>query len=256
MVELKKLKHFDSEKMSNLVSSVLSRHGQPDSFAYRIILADGSMHVKTEVEARCMVRGDIAIESYNPHLPIENERAEPVCINTGPRQGDVLLVRIDGCRAACKVLEVGQKRGRPLYTVEYDDGMLVQDHLVVPWNYLSTAPVPPDAPAEYDAAAVASHSSSVAPPMSEKAAGKRRAVVLRRAGVLRRVMDVIAEAAESMQTPPQVETAAPNGDVLDEATAANNKVKADLEDSNRKHSEARELRDEREYGELLDSIIL
>ena len=243
-MELKKLKHFDSEKMSNLVSSVLSRHGQPDSFVYRIILADGSMHVKTEVEARCMVRGDIAIESYNPHLPIENERAEPVCINAGPRQGDVLLVRIDGCRAACKVLEVGQRRGRPLYTVEYDDGMLVQDHLVVPWNYLSTAPAPPDAPAEYDAAAAASHSSSVAPPMSEKAKGKRRAI------------DVIAEAAESMQTPPQVETAAPNGDILDEATAANNKVKADLEDSNRKHSEARELRDEREYGELLDSIIL
>ena len=116
--------------MSDLVSSVLSRHGQPDSLGYRIILADGSMHVKKEVEVRCMVRGDIAIESYDPHLPIENERDEPVCINAGPRQGDVLLVRIDGCRAACKVLEVGQKRGRPLYTVEYDDGMLVQDHLV------------------------------------------------------------------------------------------------------------------------------
>ena len=92
--------------MSNLVSSILSRHGQPDNLVYRIILADGSMHVKTEVEVRCMVRGDIAIESYNPHLPIENERAEPVCINAGPRQGDVLLVRIEGCRAACKVLEV------------------------------------------------------------------------------------------------------------------------------------------------------
>ena len=132
IVELKKLKHLNPKKMSNTVSSIISRHGQPDSLGYRIMLADGSMHVKTEVEVRCMVRGDIAIESYDPHLPIQNERAEPVCMNAGPRQGDVLLVRIDDCRAACKVLEVGNKRGRPLYTVEYDDGMLVQDHLVVP----------------------------------------------------------------------------------------------------------------------------
>ena len=63
--------------------------------------------------------------------------------------------------------------------------------------------------------------------MSEKAKGKRRAI------------DVIAEAAESMQTPPQVETAAPDGDVLDEATAAYNKVEADSGDFHRKHSEAR-----------------
>jgi hypothetical protein len=26
-----------------------------------------------------------------------------------------------------------------MYLVKYDDGMLVQDHLVVPWSYLSTA---------------------------------------------------------------------------------------------------------------------
>ena len=230
--------------MSNTVSCVLSRHGQPGSLGYRVILADGTMHLKTEAEMRCMVRGDSAIEVYDPHLPIENERDEPLPMDVGPREGDVLLLRIDGCRAACKVLEVGQKRGRPLYTVEYDDGMPVQDHLVVPWNYLSTAPAPPVAPAEYDAAAAAaSHSSSAAPPMSEKAKGKRRAI------------DVIAEAAESMQTPLPVETAAPDGCVLD-ATAANNKVEADLEDFDRKHSEARELRNEREYGELLDSIIL
>ena len=234
--------------MSNLVSSVLSHHGQPDSLVYRIILADGSMHVKTDVEVRCMVRGDVAIESYDPHLPMENERAEPVCINAGPRQGDVLLVRIDGCRAACKVLEVGHKRGRPLYTVKYDDGMLVQDHLVVPWNYLSTAPPAlPDAPANDDAvtaeaeraaARAVSHSSSVAPPMSEKAKGKRRAI------------DVMAEAAESMQTSPPVETAAPS------PPATTPSPEKAVEDSHRRHWEARELRNEREYGELLDSIIL
>ena len=239
-MELKKLKHLNPKKMSNTVSSILSRHGQPDSLGYRIILADGSMHVKTEVEVRCMVRGDIAIESYDPHLPIQNERAEPVCMNAGPRQGDVLLVRIDDCRAACKVLEVGNKRGRPLYTVEYDDGMLVQDHLVVPWCYLSTAPPAlPDAPANDDAAARAvSHSSSVAPPLSEKAKGKRR------------MIDVMAEAAESMQTPPPVETAAPSP--LPTTPPPENPV----EDPARKRWEDRELRNEQEYGELLDSIIL
>ena len=59
-----------------------------------------------------------------------------------------------------------------------------------------------------------------------------------------------------MQLPPPVTTAAPDGAVLDEATAANNEVEANLEGFNRKHWEARELRNEREYGELLDSIIL
>ena len=183
-----------------------------------------------------MVRGDIAIEVYDPHLPIENERDEPASMNVGPRAGDVLLVRIDGCRAACEVLEVGSKRGRPLYTVKYDDGMLVQDHLVVPWCYLSTAPAPPDAPADDGAA---SHSSSVAPPMSDKARGKRR------------MIDVIAEAAESMQTPSPVETAA-----APTPPPAISPPDDPVEDPARKRWEIRELRNEQEYGELLDSIIL
>ena len=137
-----------------------------------------------------MVRGDLAIECHDPHRAIENERKEPSCMEVGPRQGDVLLVRTDGSRAACKVLEVGNKRGRPLYTVEYDDGMLVQDHLVVPWSYLSTAP-----PAQSDPPTdgSASDADTVAPPMSAKAKGKRR------------MIDVMAEAAETMQTPPPAE---------------------------------------------------
>ena len=217
--------------MSNTVSCVLSRHGQPGSLGYRVILADGTMHLKTEAEMRCMVRGDSAIEVYDPHLPIENERDEPLPMDVGPREGDVLLLRIDSCRAACKVLEVGNKRGRPLYTVKYDDGMLVQDHLVVPWCYLSTAaPALPDTPANDDAA---SHSSAVAQPISDKGKGKRR------------MIDVMAEAAETIETAsspsPQPTTPPPGNPV---------------EDSARERWEARELRNEQEYGELLDSIIL
>eukprot|EP00966_Prymnesium_polylepis_P116125 2684284-Prymnesium_polylepis.1 len=128
--------------MSNTVSSVLSRHGSPDSLGYRVILADGDVVVKTSAELRCMVNGDVVIEQYDhdPYRPLDNERNEPLSVKEGPRKGDVLLVRIDHHRAACKVLEVGTRKGRALYTVKYDDGMLVQDHLVVPWCYLSTAP--------------------------------------------------------------------------------------------------------------------
>lgn len=223
--------------MSNTVSCVLSRHGHPGSLGYRVILADGTMHLKTDSELRCMVRGDIAIEVYDPHLPIESERDEPASMDVGPREGDVLLVRIDGCRAACQVLEVGIKRGRPLYTVKYDDGMLVQDHLVVPWCYLSTAPppAPQDAPATDDAA---SHES--APPMSEKGRGKRR------------MIDVMAEAAESMETPSPVETAA----APPPPPAISPPPDDPVADPARKRWEARELRNEQEYGELLDTIVL
>ena len=107
---------------------------------------------------------------------------------------------------------------------------------MVPWNYLSTAPPVPDAPANDDAAAMAI--SSVAPPMSEKAKGKRRAI------------DVMAEAAERMQTPSPVETAAPS------PPATTPQPENAVEDFHRKHREARQLRNEREYGEMLDSIIL
>lgn len=234
--------------MSNTVSCVLSRHGHPGSLGYRVILADGTMHLKTESEVRCMVRGDIAIEAYDPHLPIESARDEPASMDVGPREGDVLLVRIDGCRAACQVLEVGIKRSRPLYTVKYDDGMLVQDHLVVPWCYLSTAPPPapappapaPAPPAPADATASDDAASQVAPPMSAKARGKRR------------MIDVMAEAAESMETPSPVETAA----APPPPPAISPPPDDPVADPARKRWEARELRNEQEYGELLDTIVL
>ena len=64
------------------------------------------------------------------------------------------------------------------------------------------------------------------------------------------MIDVMAEAAESMQTPPPVETAAPSP--LPTTPPPENPV----EDPARKRWEDRELRNEQEYGELLDSIIL
>jgi hypothetical protein len=206
-----------------------------------VILSNGKMHVKTESELRCMVCGDLAIEGYDPYGPIDHERDEPLSVDVGPRQGDVLLLRIDGCRAACEVLEVGSRKGRPLYIVKYDDGMLVQDHLVVPWGYLSTAPPAPRTfPTDAAANGAASHSSAVAPPMSANARGKRRAI------------DVMAEAAESMQAPSPVETATAPSPPPTTPPPPDNPV----EDHARKSWEIRELRNEQEYGELLDSIIL
>jgi hypothetical protein len=92
------------------------------------------------------------------------------------------------------------------------------------------------APPNDDAASL---SSSVAPPISEKARGKRR------------MINVMAEVAESMQTPPPVETAAAPSPPPTTPPPEN-----PFEDPARKRWEARELRNEQEYGELLDSILL
>eukprot|EP00966_Prymnesium_polylepis_P262406 6061537-Prymnesium_polylepis.1 len=199
------------------------------------------MVVKTATEVRCMVSGDVAMERYDSYCPLEYERTEPLSAKDGPLKGDVLLVRIGHCRAACEVLEVGGKKGRPLYTLKYDDDMLVQDHLVVPWCYLSTALQPDEAASDgaSNAAANVADSDTAAAPMSEKAKGKRRAI------------DVMAEAAEAMTLPSPDETAAPS------PPPPTTPAPADPEEYRvRKRWERRELRQEQEYGELLDSIIL
>lgn len=152
-----------------------------------------------------------------------------------------VLVHIDHCRAACEVLEIGAKKGRRLYTVKYDDGMLVQDHLVVPWCYLSTALQPDEAASvgASNAPASVADSNAAAAPMSEKAKGKQRAI------------DVMAEAAQAMMLPSPVESAAPSP-----PPQTTPQPEDPEQDRARRRSMSRELRQEQEYGELLDSIIL
>ena len=110
---------------------------------YRLLLLNGTMIVKPKPTVRAMINGDLAIEHFDPHTPIDDARGEPTSVQSGPGKGDVLLVTIDGCLAACVVIDVvADKNGRPLYTTRYDDGMLVQDYLFVPWAYLSVALMP------------------------------------------------------------------------------------------------------------------
>lgn len=231
--------------MSNTVSHLLSCHGSRGSldFGYRLILADGQMVVKTEAEVRCMVGGDLAIEQYDPFCPLEHECDEPLSTACGPRKGDILLLRIEQCRSACEVLQVRTNhKGRPLYTVKYDDGMLVEDHLSVPWSYLSTASqdlpttdttvsVTPDAGSSataktpiMTAAATAEAGSAAAPPPSAKSKRKRRAKDPRD------LYDPICSIIAAAEPPPAFSE----------------------EDRKRK----REIELEQEYGQMIDTIIL
>ena len=150
------------------------------------MLESGEIVTKTNDEVRCMINGDLAIENYEPSARLDGERSEPVSIQQGPQKGDILLVLIDQRRAACEVLDVSIKKGRPLYLVKYDDGMLVQDHLVVPWSYVSTAPTTsgaiapaatPSTDSKPSVAATESVSASApVAPSTSKSLGKRRMI--------------------------------------------------------------------------------
>lgn len=170
--------------MSNTVCSIVSCHEEPlGGKFYRFLHQNGGMAVKSEAHVRSMVRGDLAIENYDPHVPIENPRGEPLTMHGAPCKGDLLLVSIEGRHAVCEVLDVTpDKRKRPLFKVKYDDGMLIQDYLRVPWTYLSCAP--PAADAVLGVAALAALGKPAADPQvapvsergSQKATGKRKAV--------------------------------------------------------------------------------
>ena len=105
--------------MSNTVSSIVSRHCLPDGpgYGFRLILLNGNMEVKRESAVRSMVRGDLAIDEYNPCKSLDCPRQEPISTAQGPHKGDVLLLLIEFCRAACEVLDVETKHGKSLYNV-------------------------------------------------------------------------------------------------------------------------------------------
>ena len=217
------------------------------------MLETGQIVTKTNAEVRCMINGDLAIEKYDPRARLDGERAEPVTIQQGPQKGDILLVLIDQCRAACEVLDVGTRKGRPLYLVKYDDGMLVQDHLVVPWTYLSTAPTKSSTDLNPSVAATEPVSASPpeAPLQSAKSLGKHR------------MIDVIADAAETVEvlplTPAASVAAAPPAAPAATAPAATASAAAPFAAARVRVEAAEravETRQENKYGKLLDSIVL
>jgi hypothetical protein len=242
------------------------------------MLETGQIVTKTNDEVRCMINGDLAIENYEPSARLDGERSEPVSIQQGPQKGDILLVLIDQCRAACEVLDVSIKKGRPLYLVKYDDGMLVQDHLVVPWSYVSTAPttsgaIAPAATISTDskpsvAATESVSASAPVAPSTSKSLGKRR------------MIDVIPYVAETAPAAPkrearerEIEHEKKSVILLEEmqkAKAAQEAAAGLLPLSHPlhlqpEHEKKRKLEKEehrkktnleKRYGELLDSIVL
>jgi hypothetical protein len=240
------------------------------------MLESGQIVTKTNDEVRCMINGDLAIENYEPSARLDGERSEPVSIERGPQKGDILLVLIDQCRAACEVLDVSTKKGRPLYLVKYDDGMLVQDHLVVPWSYLSTAPTKSSTDLTLSVAATepVSASTAVAPLQSAKSLGKRRMIDVIPNDICnvgkRRMIDVIAnDICNDFKVLPLAPAAPAAAAVAPAAVApavafemrnieAQEAAGGWLEERRREMKIWREeeRKSQKKYGELLDSIVL
>ena len=87
-----------------------------------------------------MINGDTALSNFDPNEVDANLRSEPSSEAVGPKKNDVIRVLIEDKLCVCTVLTTTTYSGRPLYRVQYDDGMIVEDHLSVPWNYVSVAP--------------------------------------------------------------------------------------------------------------------
>lgn len=125
--------------MSNHVQFVISCHNDGDNVGYRILADDGKMYIKTQHEVSCMINGDTAIREFDPNEIEGDLRSEPPTEQLGPKKNDVIRVLIEAVFCVCTVLSTRTYRGRPLYRVQYDDGMILEDHLNVPWTYVSVA---------------------------------------------------------------------------------------------------------------------
>ena len=222
-----------------------------------------------------MINGDLAIQKYDPTARLDGERSEPVSIQQGPQKGDILLVLIDQCRAACEVLNVSTTKGRPLYLVKYDDGMLVQDHLVVPWTYVSTSSTTSGAialaasdetaqpPSTDSNPGVAATESTSAP--SNKSLGKRRMINSSTAETVK--VPHAPAAAPAASAAASSVAASPAATALFDETEKMWKAMRELPSQQREpekeqrerekeNERQREMKLEKQYGELLDTIVL
>ena len=184
---------------ANHVQFIISCHGDGDEVGYRVLAQDGKMYLKTKQQVSVMINGDNAINEFEPNEIHDNLRPEPSSETDGPKKNDIIRVLIQGSFCVCTVLTSSTHRGRPRYKVEYDDGMIVEDYLSVPWNYISVAPTSapsasdaPSAPSALDALSLVANAidtNSTIPPVpsasepmdaiqtqqfSSKALGKRR----------------------------------------------------------------------------------
>lgn len=121
---------------NNVAAFIVSRHQGDNGWDYRVQLQDGTMRLMAEQSVRCLVRGDLAIDEFNPDETFDGF-PPPLTSMDGPREGDVIRVQIEGAWHVCTVLEFNADG--PTYKVRYDDGMLIHDRLNVPWTYVATS---------------------------------------------------------------------------------------------------------------------
>lgn len=128
------------------IVSLVSRHRTADGrAACRVLLEDDTMRVLEEAQAMRMPNGDVALARPNE---FKTQRTEPQTLEQGPRIGSVIRVLIQGTWMSCVVRNAypPSTPGEPVrYFVEYDDGMMVEDRLCVPWDFVVPAVTPQSA---------------------------------------------------------------------------------------------------------------
>ena len=150
--------------MPPAIVSLVSRHRSADGHAAcRVLLDDGTTRVLNEADASRMLNGEAALAAGPPDF--DTHRAEPQTLEEAPRVGSVVRILIQGAWMSCviKSVRLHPPDNAVLFVVEYDDGMLVEDRLSVPWDYVlpplpqssgagcSSDPLPDEQPLGFDA---------------------------------------------------------------------------------------------------------
>ena len=115
------------------VTSVVSRHMEGSGYHYRVQLADGSMQLRNEEEVKATAEGKDALAKFDPHATFQT-LPPPGDTQEGPSPDDIIRVQLGNAWHVCTVIRSLPDR---TYIVKYDDGMVVQDKLEVPWNYVA-----------------------------------------------------------------------------------------------------------------------
>ena len=155
--------------MSPQVSFVVSRHQGDDGWHYRVQMESGEMRIMSATELSATANGSSAIDDFDPDEQFQR-RPPPRNVQEGPSKNDIVRVELQGAWHVCTVLKVNDDN---TYRVRYDDGMLVEDYLSVPWNFVQVSMRPEEVAAAEFAAAPGLLALAAAAPMSEKALGKQ-----------------------------------------------------------------------------------
>lgn len=123
------------------IGLVISQHAVSGVLHYRVQMEDGSTCIQEGSKLRLShPDNERLLNEFDPTYLTGEPNDEPISVKKGPQNNDILLVLIEGVWNACTILDVcAGEKGRPLYLVRYDDGMLVRDYLRVPWSYVAVS---------------------------------------------------------------------------------------------------------------------